>query len=171
MERMAGLLIGDVSKHTGVSTPTIRYYEDIGLLPSPARSGGGYRRYSEAAVEELQFIRKAQALGFSLDEIKEILQLSRSGKAPCAHVLSLAHQHLAAVDERIRLLRAFRRQLAADLDKWEQQRTAVTCSGLCQLIADTEPPAEAVNLHLEPRRRARRGNGTARGQSTLRRRR
>src|SRR5688572_7789287 len=104
MERMAGLLIGDVSKRTGVSTPTIRYYEDIGLLPSPVRSGGGYRRYSDATVEELQFIRKAQALGFSLDEIKEILRLSRSGKAPCAHVLSMAHKHLAAVDDRIRQL-------------------------------------------------------------------
>jgi DNA-binding transcriptional MerR regulator len=83
MGRMAGLLIGDVARRTGVSAPTIRYYEGVGLLPSPPRSGAGYRRYSDATIDELLFIRKAQALGFSLDEIAEILQLSRSGTAPC----------------------------------------------------------------------------------------
>lgn len=156
MKSMAGLLIGDVSKRTGVPAPTIRYYEEVGLLPSPARSGSGYRRYSGATIEELLFIRKAQGLGFSLDEIAEILQLSRSGQAPCAHVLSLAHQHLAAVDERIRQLRAFRRQLATDVAKWDKQRTAVTCSGLCQFITDAEPTAERVTMHLKPRRQRRR---------------
>ncbi len=151
MEQMAGLLIGAVSKRTGVSTPTIRYYEGIGLLPSPPRSGAGYRRYNDATVDELLFIRKAQGLGFSLDEIAEILQLSRAGKAPCAHVLSLAHQHLAAADERIRQLRAFRRQLAASLAEWEKQRTVVTCTGLCRFIADAEP-AKAVDFKSAPRR-------------------
>jgi DNA-binding transcriptional MerR regulator len=158
MGRMAGLLIGDVAKRTGVTAPTIRYYEGIGLLPSPARSGAGYRRYSDGTIEELRFIRKAQALGFSLDEVAEILQLSRSGKAPCSHVLSLAHQHLAAVDERIRQLRAFRRQLATDVAKWDKQRAAVTCSGLCQFITDAEPATEKVTLHLNPRRQTRRRN-------------
>jgi DNA-binding transcriptional MerR regulator len=158
MGRMAGLLIGDVAKRTGVTAPTIRYYEGIGLLPSPARSGAGYRRYSDGTIEELRFIRKAQALGFSLDEIAEILQLSRSGKAPCSHVLSLAHQHLAAVDERIRQLRAFRRQLATDVAKWNKQRAAVTCTGLCQFITDAEPATEKVTLHLNPRRQTRRRN-------------
>ena len=153
---MAELLIGDVAKRTGVSAPTIRYYEEIGLLPSPTRSGAGYRRYTETTIEEVQFIRKAQALGFSLDEISTILQLSRSGQAPCAHVLSLAHEHLAAVDERLRQLRAFRRRLAADLEKWEMQRTAVTCRGLCRFISDAEPASEPVNLHLEPRGQQRR---------------
>ncbi len=158
MGRMGGLLIGDVAKRTGVTAPTIRYYEGIGLLPSPARSGAGYRRYSDGTIEELRFIRKAQALGFSLDEVAEILQLSRSGKAPCSHVLSLAHQHLAAVDERIRQLRAFRRQLAIDVAKWNKQRAAVTCTGLCQFITDAEPTTEKVTLHLTPRRQARRRN-------------
>ena len=157
MERVAGLLIGDVAKRTGVSPPTIRYYEGIGLLPSPTRSSAGYRRYSDATVEELRFIRKAQALGFSLGEITEILQLSRSGKTPCSHVLSLAHAHLAAVDERIRQLRAFRRQLATDLAKWDKQQAAVTCSGLCQFITDAEPTTESVTLQLKPRARGRRG--------------
>lgn len=150
MKRMAGLLIGDVAKRTGVPTPTIRYYEEIGLLPPPARSGAGYRHYDPNTVEELLFIRKAQALGFSLDEISEILQLSRSGKEPCSHVLTLAHQHLAAVDERIRQLRVFRRQLATDVAKWDKQKKAVTCAGLCQFITDAEQPTEKVTLHLKP---------------------
>jgi DNA-binding transcriptional MerR regulator len=157
MERMAGLLIGDVAKRTGVSAPTIRYYEGIGLLPSPARSSAGYRRYSDATIEELRFIRKAQALGFSLDEVAEILKLSRSGKAPCSHVLSLAHQHLTAVDERIRQLRVFRRQLATDVALWDKQRTAGTCTGLCPFITDAEPPTANVRLHLNPRAETRRG--------------
>lgn len=155
MRRMADLLIGDVAKRTGVPAPTIRYYEQVGLLPSPIRSAAGYRRYTDATVQELSFIRKAQALGFSLTEVGEILRLSRSGKAPCAHVLSLAHQHLAAVDARMRQLRAFRHQLAADVAKWDKQKAGVTCSGLCQFIADAEPGAAAVVLHA-PRRKAHR---------------
>jgi len=162
MGRMAGLLIGDVAKRTGVSAPTIRYYEGIGLLPSPARSGAGYRRYSDGTIEELLFIRKAQALGFSLDEIAEILQLSRSGTPPCSHVLSIAHQHLAAVDERIRQLRAFRRQLATDLAKWDKQRASVTCTGLCRFITDAEPTTTNVTLHLKPRGETGRGRTTRR---------
>lgn len=152
MRRMAGLLIGEVAKRTGVPAPTIRYYEQMGLLLSPIRSAAGYRRYTDATVQELSFIRKAQALGFSLTEVGEILQLSRSGKAPCSHVLSLAHQHLAAVDARIRQLRAFRRQLAADVARWDKRRADVTCSGLCQFIADAEPSAAAVELHVPARK-------------------
>lgn len=159
MVRMAGLLIGDVAKRAGVAPPTIRYYEEIGLLPSPPRSSAGYRRYSETTVEELRFIRKAQALGFSLDEIGEILRLSRSGKTPCSHVLTVAQQHLAAVDERIRQLQRFRVQLAAELAKWDGKETP-TCRGLCQIIAGAEQDVIAdVDLHLNPPRPRRSKTG------------
>lgn len=152
---MAGLLIGELARRAGVTTPTIRYYEEIGLLPSPQRSPTGYRRYTNAALEELQFIRKAQGLGFSLEEIGEILELSRSGQAPCSHVLSLAHQHLAAVDERIRLLQKFRKQLAVDVAKWDKKKVATTCSGLCRFISDADPEntADVRPIHRgSPRR-------------------
>ena len=154
---MAALLIGEAAKRAGVSAPTIRYYEEIGLLSSPARSGAGYRRYAESTVEELRFIRKAQALGFSLDEIGEILQLSRAGRRPCAHVLTLAHQHLAAVDERIRRLQQFRTQLAADVAKWDQQKAGGTCDGLCRWIVDAEPEmsAEQVPIRYRSARKGR----------------
>ena len=159
---MAGFLIGEVAQRAGVSATTIRYYEDIGLLTKPSRSSAGYRRYSESTVEELRFIRKAQALGFSLDEIAEILDLSRSGQTPCAHVRSLARQHLAAAEERIRQLHRFRDQLAAQVAKWDAQETAVTCAGLCQLIANAEPESngESVHVHISTARR-RRGRGAA----------
>ena len=147
---MPGLLIGDVARRTGLSAPTIRYYESIGLLAPPLRSSTGYRRYTDATVEELGFIRKAQALGFTLEEIGEILQLSRSGRTPCAHVLDLARRHLAAVDERVRQLARFREQLATEIDKWNGEE-APTCQGLCQIISGAdEVPREGVSVKLEP---------------------
>ncbi len=153
---MAGFLIGDVAEQTSVAAPTIRYYESIGLLERPSRTDAGYRRYTQATVDELRFIRKAQALGFSLDEIGEILTLSRSGQAPCSHVLSLAHQHLAAVDERIRQLQKFRGQLATDLEKWNG-KTTPTCGGLCQIISTLGAEVQPIEFPSTPRTRARRG--------------
>ena len=153
---MTGLFIGAVAKRAGVSPPTIRYYEDIGLLAPPRRSSTGYRCYSDTTVEELRFVRKAQALGFSLDEIGEILRLSRSGKTPCSHVLEVAHRHLVAVEERIRQLQTFRERLASELEKWDGKQTP-TCRGLCQIIADAEAvdTAQDVKVHLN---RSRRGH-------------
>jgi DNA-binding transcriptional MerR regulator len=156
MDEMAGLLIGQVAERAGVSAPTIRYYEEIGLLPKPTRSSTGYRRYPETAVEELRFIRKAQALGFSLDEIAEILKLSRAGGSPCSHVRSLGHQHLAAVEERIRQLQHFREQLASEVARWDAQQAVPTCGGLCQFIASAEPQIVDVNLHLSASQRRKR---------------
>ena len=153
---MAGLLIGDVAEQTGVAPPTIRYYESIGLLERPWRTDAGYRRYTQTTVDELRFIRKAQALGFSLDEIAEILKLSRSGKIPCSHVLTLAHQHLAAVDERIRQLQKFRGQLAAELEKWNG-KTSPTCGGLCQIISTSNADVQPIEFPAAQRTRGKRG--------------
>lgn len=163
MSRMAALLIGDVARRAGLSATTVRYYEEIGLLPPPSRSLKGYRSYPEQTIEELRFIRKAQALGFSLDEIREILKLSRSGKVPCSHVLSLAHQHLAAVEERIRQLQQFRDQLAVEVAKWDTKNTT-TCRGLCQIIVDaqTDALADDLNLHMNPPRRKPRARTVSR---------
>jgi DNA-binding transcriptional MerR regulator len=161
---MAQLLIGDLSERTGVTPPTIRYYESIGLLKPAARSQSGYRRYSEQDVEELRFIRKAQGLGFSLEEIGGILELSRQGRRPCGHVLTLAHQHLAAVDERIRRLNAFRRKLAADLTYWEKQTPATACNGLCKWITDASTNVRVDDEPLWPNR-AKRGNNAKAGAS------
>ena len=136
---MEVVLIGDVSRKTGFPATTIRYYEEIGLLEKPARASSGYRAYSPHAVDELLFIKKAQGLGFSLEEIAEILQLSRSGQRPCERVLALSHKHLDAISRRIRELQRFKSYLAAEARKWDRKKTSIRCDGLCQFIADAEP--------------------------------
>lgn len=159
---MAGLLIGDVAELVGLTAPTIRYYESIGLLVAAPRSATGYRRYTDTAVEELRFIKKAQSLGFSLEEIGEILKLSRAGDTPCSHVLDLSRRHLQAVQERIQQLARFRDQLAAELLKWDGKKEP-TCRGLCQIISNAEEretDAPSLDLHIRdvrpgPQRRSR----------------
>jgi len=136
---MAGILIGDVAERTGLTAPTIRYYESIGLLAPAPRSATGYRRYSDTTLEELRFIKKAQSLGFSLEEIGEILKLSRAGDTPCSHVLDLSRRHLRAVEERVQQLTRFRDQLGGELAKWDGKKEP-TCRGLCQIISNAEEP-------------------------------
>ena len=135
------MLIGDVARQSDVTPATIRYYEEIGLLTAPARSEGGYRRYSAVTLEELEFIKKGQGLGFSLEEIGEILKLSRAGEAPCSHVLELAERNLAAAEERIRQLHAFRDRLASQIKKWKgKAMPSCNASGLCEIITSAELP-------------------------------
>lgn len=163
---MCALLIGEVAARANVATATIRYYESIGLLEPSMRSASGYRRYTERTVDELRFIKKGQALGFSLDELGEILTLSRSGVAPCVHVLSVGHRHLDAIEARLQQLQLFRNQLRAELAKWDQQPTGVTCEGLCRFIAeaapeltDTTTPSNRRGLRSTSHRSARRDKG------------
>ncbi len=133
---MAGVRIGDVAARSGLTAATIRYYESLGLLAPAPRSISGYRYYSETTVEELRFIKKAQGLGFSLEEVGEILKLSRSGETPCSHVLDLAKRHLVALDERIAQLARFRGVLADEVCKWSGEQQP-TCVGLCRIITES----------------------------------
>jgi len=146
---MASLLIGDLAKRSGLTPATIRYYESIGLLSAPPRSSAGYRRYGDTTLQELDFVKKAQGLGFSLDEIQEILRLSRKGEAPCSHVLDLAKRHLAAVEERLTQLAGFRDDLAADIARWQQQDETY-CDGVCQMISGSAGRVAPVALHKRP---------------------
>lgn len=133
-EHMPGLRIGEVAQQAGVTTATIRYYERAGVLPKPPRSVAGYRLYSGRAVEEIVFVRKAQSIGFSLNEIRDLLRLSRNGTAPCSRVLTLAEEHLQAVDNRIRELQTFRKELASAVRRWRGGQCGFTPGGLCDLI-------------------------------------
>jgi hypothetical protein len=118
------MLIGDVAKQSDVTPATIRYYEEIGLLTPPPRSEGGYRRYTPATLEELDFIKKGQGLGFSL-------------------VLDLAQRNLAAAGERIRQLQAFRDRLASQIEKWKE-KPRCNARGLCEIISSAELPEKAT---------------------------
>src|SRR4051812_30516281 len=93
--------IGTLATRLGVTTKSIRYYESIGLLPAPTRTAGGYRDYAEADAERLTFIKTAQRLGLSLDEIREVIALRDRGEQPCAHVARLLREHVAGLDARI----------------------------------------------------------------------
>ncbi len=137
------MLIGDISKLLDITPATIRYYEEIGVLTPPHRSESGYRRYTDANLEELRFIKKGQGLGFSLEEIREILTISRAGEAPCSHVVELAERNLATAEERIRHLQAFRDRLEALIGKWKGKSPASCHSGgLCEIINSADLPAE-----------------------------
>ncbi len=103
--------IGELSGQTGVSTKTIRYYEDIGLVPAPARTSSGYRDYDGDAQRRLALIRAAQSVGLSLGEIREVLAFRDRGQAPCSHVAQLIQRHAEDLSERIAALEAMRRDL------------------------------------------------------------
>jgi MerR family transcriptional regulator, copper efflux regulator len=100
------LQIGELARRTGVTTKTIRYYEQIGLLPPPARTASGYRHYSEADAERLAFIRAAKDVGFSLGEIREILAARDRNEPPCPYVLALVTDKLVDLQARIQRLQS-----------------------------------------------------------------
>lgn len=108
---MTGLTIGRLAKATNTKVETVRYYERIGLLGAPARSNGNYRVYGAAELARLSFIRRARDLGFSLEQVRELLGLSDDRSRPCGAVDALAREHLVAVDRKIADLRALRREL------------------------------------------------------------
>jgi len=111
------LPIGELSNRTGVKVPTIRYYEQIGLIPEPARTEGGQRRYGKAELERLNFIRHARELGFEVDDIRELLAMSAEPQASCHQADSIAIGHLRAVERRIASLEALRAELTRMVDE------------------------------------------------------
>lgn len=106
------IAIGELSRRTGVKVPTIRYYEEIGLLAAPLRSEGGQRRYDADAVRQLNFIRHARELGFEIDDIRELVAMTQSPQASCHAADSIARKHLEEVERRIARLTALRTELA-----------------------------------------------------------
>ncbi|MEK7405343.1 MAG: heavy metal-responsive transcriptional regulator [Acidobacteriota bacterium] len=108
---MGQLTIGNLAKHAQVNLETIRYYERLGLLPSPPRTQSGYRLFPDDAVRRLQFIRRAQELGFSLKEIRDLLGLRLRPGTRCADVRGRAEAKIAEIDEKIRSLHAMRKAL------------------------------------------------------------
>ncbi len=134
--------IGELAGRLGVNPKTIRYYESIRLLPDPGRTPSGYRDYGEGAVDRLRFIRTAQRLGVTLDEVKEILGFRERGEAPCAYVRGVLDAQVSTIDRRITELQDLRGQLvelAAEADNLPPPEAGVTC----QLIEHVRHKAEA----------------------------
>lgn len=101
------LLIGKLSKRTGCKIETIRYYERIGVMPEPERTGGGHRVYTEEHLKRLRFIRRARELGFTLDEVRALLNLADERTNTCAEVEAIARDHLDKVRRNIADLKVF----------------------------------------------------------------
>src|SRR5882757_11468165 len=106
------LQIGKVAKRTGLSIDAIRFYEKSGLLQRPARTQGGYRLYEEREIADLEFIQRAQQLGFALNEIRELFSIQRHPHEVCEHVRDLIAQKLAVVRTKIAELQAIETELA-----------------------------------------------------------
>lgn len=103
--------IGDLSRRAGVKVPTIRYYEQIGLLDEPGRTGGNQRRYGRADLERLAFVRHARDLGLGIDAIRELIELSQHPEKACADADRIARDHLAGVRARIARLQRLELEL------------------------------------------------------------
>jgi MerR family mercuric resistance operon transcriptional regulator len=114
-----GVQIGKVARATGLSVDTIRFYEKEGLLREPERTEGGFRLYSAPDIEQLYFIHKAQELGFSLAEIRELLLVQDERTEACTHVRDLIQSRLGAVRGKIEDLKRLERHLTQALRKCE----------------------------------------------------
>lgn len=132
--------IGELAEQAAVTTKTIRYYESIGVLPTPDRTPSGYRAYDATTLERLRFVRDAQATGLTLIEIKSILELKGQGEQSCEHTRSLIHRQIDDIDTQIHRLEHARREL-------------------CELMerADRADPVDCVDEHRCQVIEARRG--------------
>jgi Cu(I)-responsive transcriptional regulator len=111
------LAIGELGRRTGTKVETIRYYERIGLLAAPLRTAANYRAYGPEHLSRLSFIRRSRDLGFSLEQVRALLDLSDDRSRSCQAVDAIAEQHLAEVDRKIADLQALRRELASMIDQ------------------------------------------------------
>lgn len=153
--RARSLRIGEVARRSGVGVEALRFYERRGLLGRPSRTESNYRVYDETVLERLAFIKRAQAVGFTLDEISEILVESAEGGLPCAHVREMTRRKLAELDRRIAELRDYRADLARTLRDWDErgEERGSVC-GLIEHSTLSSPEATAGGF-----KRARKGGG------------
>ena len=128
------LTIGELARTTGARIQTIRYYESVGLLPHPARTEGKQRRFEQAHVDRVNFIRHGRELGFSLGAVKDLLALADSPHAPCEGADRIAQRQLDDVRGRIERLESLRDELARMLERCQGGQVA-TCRVL-QALAD-----------------------------------
>jgi Cu(I)-responsive transcriptional regulator len=138
------LTIGSLAKKTGTKVQTIRYYEQIGLMPEPGRTEGGQRRYGDDELDRLAFIRHARQLGFSLEAIRELLDLSDHPHRPCLEADAIARRQLKQVEQRLARLEALRTEL---------QRMVHECSGGqtadCRVLEVLRDHSECLTDHDE----------------------
>ena len=130
--------IGELAQQADVSVQTIRFYERRKLLPEPVRKESGYREYGEGELKQLRFIRQAKSLGFSLDEIREIIRSRGRGQCPCTDVIAMAEHHLHEVTEQIDKLEKFKEELNRSIKHWKRAgKQTLSAGAICTLIERT----------------------------------
>ena len=129
----ASLKIGEVAARSGVSIDTLRYYERLGLLPKPARTSSGYRLYEARMVDRLAFIKRAQSFGFTLDEIKQMLQLETADPQTCSRVLEMIEHKLEDLNHQYEEIKRLRHELSAYKAECER---AIARRQSCPVIED-----------------------------------
>jgi MerR family transcriptional regulator, copper efflux regulator len=139
---MKGLTIGQVAKLAGVGVETIRFYEREGLLAQPDRKESGYRQFDDEAVPRLRFIRRAKELGFSLKEIRELIDLQADPEASRANVKHCAETKLAGIEARIRDLLRMKDALKKLVDACPGEGPLIDCPILDALNFDSTPSTE-----------------------------
>ncbi len=141
-------LIGQLAQLADVKPDSVRFYERSGLLPKPQRASSGYRIYGEAALRQLRFIKKAQALGFSLEAIHRILNLRGRGEETCQCVIAIAEATLSETEQRLNELHAFHDALKKSLSRWRRMsaRRIPIAADFCALI-------ESSGVVAQPTRR------------------
>ncbi len=151
----SSLKIGEVSQISGIRIEALRFYERSGILVKPARTASGYCLYDADVLDRLAFIKKAQTLGFSLDEIRRVISESKTGECPCEEVREIVRRRLAELDERLREMRRYRQELADTLFSWDEQGTAA--GDICGLIEGTQmeshqPVASVIGRKSNPKK-------------------
>lgn len=139
------LSIGTLAKRTGTKVQTIRYYEQIDLMPKPGRSEGGQRRYGDTELDRLAFIRHSRQLGFPLEAIRELLDLSDSPERSCAEVDAVAQRQLREVEARIARLDALRVELRRMIGECSNGRVAD-----CRILEVLRDHEECLSDHGPP---------------------
>ena len=143
--------IGELAKLTNTSTKTIRFYEDSGLLPRPARSASGYRDYEAGIADRLRFIRRGQAAGLTLQMVRQILVIHDSGELPCGHVRQVLNSRLDQVRTQIAELVVLEGHLQALLDGASRGApTEHDHSTVCWILeGDSDAPAVELTSHRD----------------------
>ncbi len=141
MSKATYLKIGELAKQTGLAVGTLRYYSDLGLLQPVQRGDNGYRYYSQSASQQVEFIKKAQTLGFTLEEIKQILDVRDRGEQPCSLVQSLLNNKIEQLQIKIKQMTLFKAEL-------EEYRTAWTKNPYLESKSqEVCPLISSVSLH------------------------
>lgn len=146
------LKIGEVAEQAGVGVQTLHYYERQGLLPSAERTAGNHRVYPPETLRRVEFIKKAQVVGFTLDEIKELFELCHQPGSHSCRVAEIGEARLRDLTAQLEVIEAFRDAITAVLPQWKAMARRRNCAGeFCDLIENLPPPAVPAKIQKKLR--------------------